>query len=364
MNKVVKPKKCARPGGRAPPPPSRTTWPPSTTWPASGKPVIGARLAKHMASPRPAVTEAIQRMTPRRLREGRAGQGADAHHQGPPDRRGHGAPPPAARALAHRHARASTGPTPTRRRTGSSTRSRRAWRTGWPRCSACRARARTATRSPAWPSRRASSRSRSPRRRKARPSSSSASPRRPRPTRSCSSTSGGTTCVPDGGCKIIEVAPWAGTITASGDGRPSRSGLPAAAKIWVYLPGRPTMRAMKAPLLGSRRDRRASTCSTRARRPCGPTSRSRGVVEEASRSGASSGGAERAARVKERDRQEGGRERDQRSMSATSPCPTRGGRSTSACAGRSPVIVYQEPGSPRDPARRTSATLRPSPSAR
>lgn len=36
--------------------------------------------------------------------------------------------------------------------------------------------------------------------------------------------------------KITEVAPWAGTITASGDGRLIALGLPAAAKIWVYLP--------------------------------------------------------------------------------------------------------------------------------
>jgi DtxR family transcriptional regulator, iron-dependent repressor len=37
--------------------------------------------------------------------------------------------------------------------------------------------------------------------------------------------------------KITEVAPWAGTITASGDGQVIALGLPAAAKIWVYLPG-------------------------------------------------------------------------------------------------------------------------------
>jgi len=37
--------------------------------------------------------------------------------------------------------------------------------------------------------------------------------------------------------KITEVAPWAGTITASGDGQTIALGLPAAAKIWVYLPG-------------------------------------------------------------------------------------------------------------------------------
>ncbi len=36
--------------------------------------------------------------------------------------------------------------------------------------------------------------------------------------------------------KITEVAPWAGTITASGDGQSIALGLPAAAKIWVYLP--------------------------------------------------------------------------------------------------------------------------------
>lgn len=37
--------------------------------------------------------------------------------------------------------------------------------------------------------------------------------------------------------KITEVAPWAGTITASGDGQTIALGLPAAAKIWVYTPG-------------------------------------------------------------------------------------------------------------------------------
>ncbi len=36
--------------------------------------------------------------------------------------------------------------------------------------------------------------------------------------------------------KILEVAPWAGTITAAGDGRTIVLGLPAAAKIWVYVP--------------------------------------------------------------------------------------------------------------------------------
>src|SRR5436309_7049968 len=37
--------------------------------------------------------------------------------------------------------------------------------------------------------------------------------------------------------KITEVAPWAGTITASGDGQTIALGVPAAAKIWVYIPG-------------------------------------------------------------------------------------------------------------------------------
>ena len=36
--------------------------------------------------------------------------------------------------------------------------------------------------------------------------------------------------------KIVEVAPWAGTITAQSDGGSVALGLPAAAKIWVYLP--------------------------------------------------------------------------------------------------------------------------------
>jgi DtxR family Mn-dependent transcriptional regulator len=37
--------------------------------------------------------------------------------------------------------------------------------------------------------------------------------------------------------KIVEVAPWAGTVTAAGDdGKPIALGLPAAAKIWVYRP--------------------------------------------------------------------------------------------------------------------------------
>jgi hypothetical protein len=38
--------------------------------------------------------------------------------------------------------------------------------------------------------------------------------------------------------KILEVAPWAGTITAASDDRTVALGLPAAAKIWVYVPDR------------------------------------------------------------------------------------------------------------------------------
>lgn len=34
--------------------------------------------------------------------------------------------------------------------------------------------------------------------------------------------------------RIVEVAPWAGTITAQGDGQSIALGLPAAVKIWVY----------------------------------------------------------------------------------------------------------------------------------
>lgn len=36
--------------------------------------------------------------------------------------------------------------------------------------------------------------------------------------------------------RIVEVAPWAGTVTAAGDGQTITLGLPAAAKIWVYVP--------------------------------------------------------------------------------------------------------------------------------
>jgi DtxR family Mn-dependent transcriptional regulator len=35
--------------------------------------------------------------------------------------------------------------------------------------------------------------------------------------------------------RILEVAPWAGTITAAGDGQSITLGLPAAGKIWVYI---------------------------------------------------------------------------------------------------------------------------------
>ena len=35
---------------------------------------------------------------------------------------------------------------------------------------------------------------------------------------------------------VMEVAPWAGTITLAGDGQTIALGLPAATKIWVYLP--------------------------------------------------------------------------------------------------------------------------------
>ena len=35
---------------------------------------------------------------------------------------------------------------------------------------------------------------------------------------------------------ITEIAPWAGTITAANEGRTITLGLPAAAKIWVYAP--------------------------------------------------------------------------------------------------------------------------------
>ena len=36
--------------------------------------------------------------------------------------------------------------------------------------------------------------------------------------------------------RISEVAPWAGTVTVTGDGQTITLGLPAASKIWVYVP--------------------------------------------------------------------------------------------------------------------------------
>jgi DtxR family Mn-dependent transcriptional regulator len=36
--------------------------------------------------------------------------------------------------------------------------------------------------------------------------------------------------------KISEMAPWAGTVTVAGDGQSITLGLPAASKIWVYVP--------------------------------------------------------------------------------------------------------------------------------
>jgi DtxR family Mn-dependent transcriptional regulator len=43
--------------------------------------------------------------------------------------------------------------------------------------------------------------------------------------------------------RITEVAPWAGTITASSDDKTIALGLPAAAKIWVYEPVEPARNA-------------------------------------------------------------------------------------------------------------------------
>jgi DtxR family Mn-dependent transcriptional regulator len=42
--------------------------------------------------------------------------------------------------------------------------------------------------------------------------------------------------------KIVEVAPWAGTVTAACDGETVALGLPAAAKIWVYAPNESSRR--------------------------------------------------------------------------------------------------------------------------
>jgi DtxR family transcriptional regulator, Mn-dependent transcriptional regulator len=60
--------------------------------------------------------------------------------------------------------------------------------------------------------------------------------------------------------RVTEVAPWAGTITLSGDGQTIALGLPAAAKIWVYVPAdaRATRRPVRPPALTSARGSRRS----------------------------------------------------------------------------------------------------------
>ena len=176
---------------------------------------------------------------PGRLRQGRAGQGARSlTEQGPADRRGHGPPSPApasagsptpcglnwtdaheeAHRLEHAHLPARRGPAGRAARHADHV-------------------SRTATPIPgmAKPPK-VVSRFRWRRPGRARPSWSSGSPRKRRRTRICSSISGEQNVRPGRPVKITEVAPWAGTITASGDGQSTTLGLPAATKIWVYLP--------------------------------------------------------------------------------------------------------------------------------
>ena len=60
--------------------------------------------------------------------------------------------------------------------------------------------------------------------------------------------------------RVTEVAPWAGTITLSGDGQTVALGLPAAAKLWVYVPAdaRAARRSARPPALTSARGSRRS----------------------------------------------------------------------------------------------------------
>ena len=213
-------KSARAPAAAAPPPRSRTTWPPSTIWPASGKPVIGARLAKHMAHLGAGGHRVDPAHGPGRLRQGRAGQGADPDPQGPADRRGHGPPAPAAGALADRQARAELDRRP---RGGASPRaraSRRAWRIGWPRCSACRPRVPTATPSPAWRKTvKVSSRFRWPRPARAPTVVVERITEEAEADKDLLEYLWRQNVRPGRRVKITEVAPWAGTITASGDGQ-------------------------------------------------------------------------------------------------------------------------------------------------
>ena len=186
---------------------------------SSGKPVIGARLAKHMAISAPAVTESIQRL----VRGGyvKVGRGkeliltgkgrqiaevmarrhrllerwltdklglnwTDAHEEA--HRLEHAISPRVEDRLAEMLGMPSTcphgNPIPGMAKTA--------------RVSAVPAGPGAGRHRPSW---------------------SSGSPRRRRPTRICSSISGGNNVRPGRRVKITEVAPWAGTITASGDGQ-------------------------------------------------------------------------------------------------------------------------------------------------
>src|SRR5216117_1811784 len=172
---------------------------------------------------------------PGRLRSRRPREGADAHAERAPGRRGDGAPPPPPRALAHRHARPqldgrARGGAPARARAVTAGRNRLAELLGMP--STCP---------------------------HGNPIPGMSKPTRVEPFPLAQAKEGVTVVVeriteeaeadkkllehlwkndvrPGRRLKITEVAPWAGTITAASDGQTITLGLPAAAKIWVYLP--------------------------------------------------------------------------------------------------------------------------------
>ena len=115
------------------------------------KPVIGARLARHMHVSAPSITEALRRMQ----REGyirlARQEGDPPHQQGPAVSRRRWRAGIACSSAGSPTCSGWTGRAPTRRPIASSTRCRRWWRSASPSCSACRAPARTAIPFPACP---------------------------------------------------------------------------------------------------------------------------------------------------------------------------------------------------------------------
>ena len=293
----------------------------------SGKPVIGARLAKHMSISAPAVTEAIHRMARGGYVKIGRGKELALSTKGPPDRRGHGAPPPSARALADGHARPQLDRRP---RGGHRLEHALSPRVGGPPGRAPRHAEHVPARQPDPPDGRAA-----PRRAVSARPGEGGRDRRGRAHhrgsgggQACSSISGGTTCVPGGSSRSPRWRRGLGPSPRRATAAPSRSGCrqpPRSGSICLAPRD-------EGSLLDLRRDRlHLRLLHRRHGRVVLPRDHGR------RRRGGHGASADRRRRARGagegRDRQEGGGERNHGRRARRSPWPTRGGRSTSACAG-------------------------------